>query len=127
MDILTNVILSIKPVYANEILTGRKKVEFRKRIFKRDVEKVYIYSSSPLRKIVGYFTFNYIDQDSPEKLWSKYKDVAGISETDFFKYFDGHDKGYSIIIDNVKVFEKNIDPKELMENFSAPQSYIYLQ
>ena len=120
-------ILSIKPIYANEILAGEKKVEFRKKIFKKDVERIYIYSSMPKKMIVGYFTFNQIDEDSPKKLWEKYKDVGGINETNFFEYFKGHKKGFSIIIDKVEKFEEEIDPIDFIENFSAPQSYIYLK
>ena len=120
-------ILSIKPIYANEILAGEKKVEFRKKIFKKDVERIYIYSSMPKKMIVGYFTFNRIDEDSPKKLWEKYKDVGGINEIDFFEYFKGHKKGFSIIIDKVEKFEEEIDPIDFIENFSAPQSYIYLK
>ena len=49
-----NVLLSVKPKYANEIISGRKKYEFRKLIFKREnIEKVYIYSSSPVKKVIG--------------------------------------------------------------------------
>ena len=39
-------LLSIKPEFVNEILTGRKKYEYRKRIFKQDIEAVVIYASS---------------------------------------------------------------------------------
>lgn len=45
-------ILSIKPVYANQILAGTKKVEFRKRSFKEKVRRVYIYASVPVKQIV---------------------------------------------------------------------------
>lgn len=122
-----DVILSIKPVYVDEILAGNKKVEFRKKIFKKNVEKIYIYSSMPIKMIVGYFTFKQIDEDTPKKLWEKYKDVGGIEEFDFFEYFDGHKKGYSIIIEKVKKFDNEIDPIDFVENFTAPQSYIYLR
>ncbi len=45
-----DVLLSVKPKYANEIIAGRKKYEVRKSIFKREnIEKMYIYSSSPVK------------------------------------------------------------------------------
>jgi len=47
---MTDVLLSVKPEYAEKILDGKKKYEFRRAIFKRnDIEKIYIYSSSPIR------------------------------------------------------------------------------
>ena len=50
-----NVILSIKPEFVAEIKAGRKCFEFRKTIFKEKVEKVYIYASTPISKVVGEF------------------------------------------------------------------------
>ena len=64
-----NAILSIKPIYAHEIIKGNKKIEFRKLRFKRDVERVYIYSSSPEQKIIGYFTIKTIEESTPLDLW----------------------------------------------------------
>jgi len=51
-----NVLLSVKPKYTEKILEGEKKYEFRRAIFKKqNIEKVYIYSSSPVSKIVAAF------------------------------------------------------------------------
>ena len=47
------VALSIKPEYVAEIKAGRKRFEYRKAIFKQKVEKVYIYGSAPVSKVVG--------------------------------------------------------------------------
>ena len=126
-DILTDAILSIKPIYADAILEGSKQVEFRRKVFKKSVDKVFIYSSSPKKEIVGYFTIDEIVEEKPKSLWKKFSKVGGIEKTAFFKYFEGLDKGFSIKIDKVKKFEKGFDPKDIIENFTAPQSYIYLE
>ena len=120
-----NVILSIKPVFANAILTGKKKVEFRKSIFKKDVEKVFIYSSSPVKKITGYFTINDIIKDSPQKLWEQFKETAFINEAGFFNYFKDKETGFSICIDSINEFPMSIDPFEKLKNFVPPQSFRY--
>jgi hypothetical protein len=50
------VLLSIKPKYVKSIIEGDKRYEFRKTIFKnREINRIYIYSSSPVKKIVGTF------------------------------------------------------------------------
>lgn len=127
MDTSTNVILSIKPKYAQAIIAGIKKVEFRKKIFKRPVDKVYIYSSSPTKEIIGYFTFSEIVEESPTELWTKFQNVGSIDEADFFDYFKDSAKGFAIVVDNVEKFNKGIAPIEFFENFCAPQSYIYVE
>jgi predicted transcriptional regulator len=122
-----NVLLSIKPKYANAILAGEKLVEFRKLVFKQKIERVYIYSSSPEQRIIGYFTIEDIISDSPAELWRKYSKVGSISQNDFFEYFANKKIGYSIKIKSVNKFRKSKNPKEIFKNFVAPQSYMYCE
>lgn len=121
-----NVILSIKPLYARAIMAGIKKVEFRKKIFKREVDKVFIYSTAPEKLIIGYFTIDEVVKDTPEKLWKQFNVVGGIDKNDFFEYYKDADTGYSIKINEVKQFEVGINPSENIENFNPPQSFQYL-
>lgn len=124
---LTDAILSIKPIYANAILKGGKTVEFRKRVFKKNVDKIYIYCSSPTKMIIGYFTFSNIVEDTPENLWKTFHKVGGINKIDFFEYYKESEKGFGIIIKEVVKFDVEKDPIEFIENFTAPQSYVYLE
>ncbi len=126
-----NVLLSIKPKYVEEIKKGRKKYEFRKSFCNKKnfdkIEKIYIYSSSPVKKIVAKFLLNIIIEDHPTVLWEKYKDVSGIGEAEFFKYFNQKEKGLAIEISNLKFFKNPIDPKSIFLNFNAPQSFRYVE
>lgn len=126
-DTLTNVILSIKPIYAHAIMSGKKKVEFRKKIFKKTVNKIFVYSSSPEKKIIGFFTIKEIIKDNPEKLWIEFNKVGGIDKKAFFNYYQNSDTGFSIKISKVKKFANGIEPSDYLENFCAPQSFIYLE
>jgi predicted transcriptional regulator len=120
-----NVLLSIKPKYANQILNGNKRYEFRKSVFNnRDLEMVYIYSSSPIKRIVGAFAIRSIIEKHPVQLWNECKDFSGINEEDFFDYFRGKDKGFAIEIGDVEVFDP-IDPREHLPDFVPPQSFCY--
>ena len=57
------VLLSIKPDYVEKILDGSKKYEFRKIIFNDNIQRIMIYSSSPVKKIVGFFRRGQIIED----------------------------------------------------------------
>jgi len=121
-----NVLLSVKPKYAEEIISGRKKYEFRKSIFKReDIKKMYIYSSSPVKKIIALVDIDCILSDSPQELWEQCHGNAGISDHEFFKYFKNSDIGYAIKFSNVLEFSTPVDPYNLNENFRPPQSFYY--
>ena len=122
-----NVLLSVKPKYAEEIIGISKKYEFRKSIFKRsDVEKVYIYSSSPVSKIIASFEIKQVLKNSPKKIWDLCHEYAGISEKDFFEYFKNSSVAFAIEIEELDVFEKPIDPFSEFGNFKPPQSFYYL-
>lgn len=116
-----NVILSIKPEFVAEIKAGRKCFEFRKTIFKEKVEKVYIYASSPVSKVVGEFQPVDILVGAPVDIWEKTKSQSGITKAFYDEYFNGKPVAYAIVIQNLKIYDI---PKELP--FHAPQSFRYI-
>lgn len=117
--------MSIKPEYVSKIISGKKKYEFRKSIFKRDVQKVYIYASYPQKQIVGYFKIKQIIKDHPISLWKKTRDFAGILKRDFEKYYKNREIGYAIEIEEFIELESYLSPYEYYNNFNAPQSFFY--
>jgi predicted transcriptional regulator len=122
-----NVILSIKPKFAEAIFTGKKEVEFRKTLFKKDVDKVLVYSTAPVQKIVGYFTIADIVESSPDQLWQRFGKIGYINEEEFFKYYRDSQKGYSFCIATAYKFDQSLDPHVLVEGFTPPQSFCYYE
>ena len=121
-----NLLISIKPEFVKKILAYEKLYEFRKSIFKEDVDKIFIYSTYPVKKIVGYFEVNEIICESPQELWNSFSEVSGISKKDFFKYYANSNKGFAIKIDNLHIFEEYIDMSQY-DDFRAPQSFCYVE
>ncbi|MDI6903088.1 MAG: ASCH domain-containing protein [Methanocellales archaeon] len=122
-----NVLLSVKPQYAEAIVYGRKKYEFRRSIFKRkDIDRVYIYSTSPKNKIIASFEIEKILTDSPQKIWDICRKHAGMSKSDFFTYFEGSPIAFAIKINNVCGFANPIDPHYIINKFRPPQSFYYI-
>ncbi|OPY32815.1 MAG: hypothetical protein A4E34_02192 [Methanoregula sp. PtaU1.Bin006] len=122
-----DVLLSIKPKYVKSILEGEKRYEFRKAIFRnRSVDRVFIYSSAPVKRIVALFEISKIIEDHPSVLWDQVQDYAGINDTEFFSYFEGRSLGYAIGIRNLKEFDTPLNPREEIPGFVPPQSYCYL-
>ena len=121
-----NVLLSIKPKYAELIKSGTKKYEFRRKIFKKTSGcNVFIYSTSPVKKITGVFDASIIHQDSPRRIWDMFGAYSGISEKEFFQYFRDCEIAYAIEITNLVIFEEPRDPSDYFFEFSPPQSYRY--
>ncbi|EGR3506369.1 hypothetical protein DC852_24550, partial [Vibrio parahaemolyticus] len=67
-------LLSIKPKYVDEIISGKKKYEFRKKIFKRDIDSIIVYCTSPIKMVVGEIFFSETISDTPRKIWKQCSD-----------------------------------------------------
>ena len=122
---IKSAILSIKPEYAEKIYSGEKLYEYRKRP-PRDIETIYLYESSPIKKVTGQADIEKIIEDIPEKLWKETKEKGGISKENYDTYFKKSAKAYAIVLKNIKKYET---PKKL-EDFGikeAPQSWQYLK
>lgn len=121
-----NVILAIKPQFAEKILSGQKKYEYRKTVFKRPVNRVFLYASFPICKIVGEFTTHNLISGTPSQVWSETKDFAGIDASVFDSYFHGSSVAYALCISSCIKYDDPIDPKKIIPGFRAPQSFCYI-
>ena len=121
------VILSIKPEYANKIFNGSKKFEFRRSIFKnKEVTKIIVYASSPVSKIIGEFEIEKILYEDLKSLWKLTKDFSGISEKYYYDYFIGKENGYALEVKKVKLYKEVLCIKETF-GINPPQSFAYVK
>lgn len=121
------VLLSIKPEFANKIFSGEKKYEYRKSIFVREgIHTVVVYSTMPVGRIIGEFEIEKILRDNPEAVWKETKEFAGIKEQFFNEYFHGRETAFAIKVKKATLYDTPISPKETLENFYPPQSFMYL-
>ncbi len=123
------VLLSIKPEFVNEIMSGRKKFEYRKKVFKRkDITTIVVYATKPLGKVVGEFEVDEIIEDTLDILWQETKRYSGISKKFFDEYFKDRDSGFAIKIKSFTAYDKPIELSEYDPNLKvAPQSFCYVE
>jgi predicted transcriptional regulator len=119
-------LMSIKPEYANAIFDGTKLVEFRKQPFKRSVRYIIVYSSSPEKKILGYFELGDIDVRNPRTLWKLYRDVGSIKYSDYSSYFGDRKIGVALHVKKVFRLDQPVSLNQLRRNLKPPQSYCYV-
>lgn len=124
-----DVVLSIKPVYSEKILAGQKTVELRRRfpVAAPQGALAYIYSSSPVKAIVGTASIRDVLKLPIEQIWTEFETKAFIERPLFDKYFEGLDYGYALVFDDVKSFTRPLPLHELREKFGfePPQSFLY--
>lgn len=121
-----NVILPIKPEFVEKIFSGEKRYEYRKVLFKQQVDTVYIYASRPISKIVGEFKIAEILCDTPKNIWKMTKAESGVTKKFFDKYYKGKDKAVVLKIKECEEYEEGVNPETLFPNFKVPQSFIYI-
>jgi predicted transcriptional regulator len=120
------VLLSIKPEFALKIFEGSKKYEYRRAIFKnKEVSRVIVYASDPVKQIIGEFEIEDILHDKPRVLWVKTKNHGGISKKKFFDYFTNKSKGYAIKVKTTRMYDDPLPLNSFMVS-SPPQSFMYL-
>ncbi|TAX55993.1 hypothetical protein ELI02_10990 [Rhizobium leguminosarum] len=121
------VLLSINPEHVVNIFSGLKTYEFRRKVFARkDVKTVVVYCTMPIGKIVGEFDIDCIIEDKPSDLWKETQVGSGITKKFFDSYFEGRHVAYALKIGEVRAYEEHVNPSEILDNFTPPQSYMYM-
>jgi predicted transcriptional regulator len=122
---MCKILLSINPEHVENILSGTKKYEFRKVQCKETVDKIVIYSTYPVMKVVGEVDVLDILVNSPDVVWNETSKYAGITKRFFDKYYNRRDKAVAYHLGNVRKFKipKNLSDYGLK---SAPQSFVYI-
>jgi len=122
---VSTILLSIHPEFVDKIMTGEKKFEFRRVIAKRNPNKIIIYSTSPVCKVIGEAEVEDIIIDNPEKVWKETKKFSGVEKEFYVEYFDNRDLAVAYKLKNVIKYISPIDLKDFGIKV-APQSFVYV-
>lgn len=121
------ILLSVKPRFAEQIIAGIKRVEFRRAWAAEPVGFAVIYSSSPIQRLVGVVEVEGAVLASPSAVWTQC--VArgpGLQRKELMEYFSGKTKAFGVLLGAVIRPAEPIAPKSLFKDFRPPQSYRYL-
>ena len=81
------ILISINPEHVKNIISGKKKYEYRKIAAKKDISTIVIYETIPTKKIVAEAEILGVIELPPEELWQQTKNAAGITKVFFDEYF----------------------------------------
>jgi predicted transcriptional regulator len=124
----SDVLISIHPIHAEKIVSGEKRLEFRRSWAARPVGMLVIYATSRVRKIVALAQVKHVFHSSRTGLWNLAKTKGGgISRRRLFSYLAGKKDAFAIELIKVKPITGGIDPVLIFgKNFRPPQSFRYL-
>jgi len=124
------VLLSVRPQYANLLVSGIKTIELRRR-FPTNLPldtRCIIYSTSPEKSVIGECRISKVELLPMEKLWNKAASQAMIPWDDFRSYFEGRDSGFAIHVHSYLRYKNPLSLDQVTgANSRPPQSYRYIQ
>ncbi|MDR1267935.1 MAG: ASCH domain-containing protein [Planctomycetaceae bacterium] len=105
--------MSIKPKYADKILSGEKTIEIRKQkpLHITTSDKILFYVTEPVKAILFYSNVKQIIETSPNELWNNYQNQLGITKKDFNSYFKNKSIACGIELEQIRI----IKPFQLKE------------
>ncbi|KJL45764.1 50S ribosomal protein L22/unknown domain fusion protein [Microbacterium trichothecenolyticum] len=119
-------LMAIHERYADAIMSGVKRVEFRKRRLADDIETVWVYATAPVSKVIGRFSVDDIVQGSPQDIWDRFGAVGVIERDDYFRYYDGSATAVAIVVGEAERLPDPVGLDELEPRPAVPQSFAYL-
>jgi predicted transcriptional regulator len=96
-------LISIRPTFADAILSGSKTVELRKRIPSITAGmRLWIYSTKPVGALVGTADVEAIERGSPDDIWATHHAKAGVCRAQYDAYYGEATVAYGITLANVQ-------------------------
>lgn len=122
-----NIVITLPPYLVKKILSGEKKIEFRKnypRNFNPTEDAIFMLEKGT-RHIVGFFTISkFICKFNPLEIWEEYKEQLGVKKIWFQMYAPTYRPYWIWQIDKTFKFDKPID-RAFFDIEKNPQSYSY--
>lgn len=119
-------LMALHPRYAEAILSGRKRAEFRKRPLAADVDVVLIYATAPVSAIVGWFKVRDTVKTTLKDMWCLLHAEGDICWSDFWDYFAGYDEGVALLVGEVGRLVRPVALSEIRPVPATPQSFSYI-
>lgn len=123
-----NILMSIRPRFADAILSGAKSHELRRRFAGEAAgARVFVYSSSPVCQLVGAFSIGAVDTMPTWLLARRRRRATTLTSTEIHDYLHGVQRGTLIEVERPVRFVTPIRLSRLRDwGVEPPQSYRYL-
>ena len=120
-------ILSLKPQYAELILSGEKTVELRNRVVRMEPGTViWFYAKKPVGGIVALAKLESVVHDTPAEIWIRYEREMCIDRVHFDSYINNRESVSALILSSVKRLKHSVTLdwiRRSVSNFQPPQFY----
>ena len=120
------ILLSIHTKYAESILNGNKRFEYRRVIPANPVDIIVVYCTAPARRISALVEVDSILSGSPTYVWEQTSNASGVTREQFRRYFQGCKSANAFKLGKVIPIYKGLSLSDIDLPESGPQSFMYL-
>lgn len=128
---VANVVISVAPTFVERMRTGSKRAELRRRMLKLDSGTiVWVYETSPINSISGYFQVSSVIRVKKESAWADYQKIISVTRSEFEAYVGDLEWVVLVLFDDFYSLSDPLhlcDLKELSKEFHPPQFYAMLK
>jgi predicted transcriptional regulator len=122
-----HVLISLDERHANNIFSGTKRVELRRRTMR--VNKgtvVWIYVKQPVGSVLGQAVVAATHTLTPNQIWRRFGSCSGLGRAEFFGYFEGLNTAFALELKDVRKLREGVSLDTLRDassGFHPPQFF----
>lgn len=124
------ILISLAPRHAENIFSGHKKIELRRRSMNvAPGTIVWIYVTLPVGSIIGQARISEVHKSTPISLWKKFGTVSGLTKSEFLAYLEGLKEGVVLVLEDARILDTPLSLEKLRRisnGFNPPQFFIRL-
>lgn len=125
-------LMSVKPEFAERIMSRKKTVELRRKFSTRWIgHRINIYASAPVMSLMGEARIAGVVMNKPEIIWERFHEQIGCSRAEFDAYVAGTNEMYAIELEDVQAYRARLPLVQMSHwtsgNLTPPQSYLTLE
>lgn len=122
-----NILISVHPRHVDNMVSGTKTVELRRRPLKLASGcRVWIYCTLPRGSVEAVGTVAEVVAASPSAIWRDYGKQCGITKAEFDAYYEGASTAYVIVFSSIKKLPSTFALGEIrrhLSSFQPPQFF----
>lgn len=120
------IMISLNKSLIETIVNNEKEIIFLKRLPIKEVERVLIYSTKPIGKVIGEFDLKSMQRLSKTKAWNTYGSKSILKKQEFNKYFESSKDAKLLEISGFILYKKP-KPLERYKMIKGPSGFTYLK
>ena len=123
-------VLSLKPRFAEAILTGDKTVELRRVMPRITIPTLaLLYATGPARSLVGTCFVRSVARLGADELWHRHGGDTALTRPEFNAYLAGLSEAAALFLEQAQRLSAPIPLRVLRqaEGFRPPQSFMYVK